>query len=329
MTLVLVLGLAGLLTAVVAGTARRVLVDERQSVRDYQQTLETLRHLGDHNPATRPSASGGASPATRRRLDAPTRHPAATSAPDRSTTKIASTSRASTPARAQPRRRGGSTAPAPSEPPSVGLVFDETALGAAPAPPPVADLRQLAAQRAAAGEGARPRATARRADRRRSLPALRVPSAAALAVAAAFVVLAVVGAVAGIALSSSRPVTKVAAHAPATRPLSTGRAAAGLPPVIVPVTESSSSATYRLPAAPSTVQLSATGPCWVLATDASGGRVLWTGTMGSGQTLTLPAGSGMLLHLGAAWNVTILAAGRPVRLPTGYLSPFEATFTTA
>jgi hypothetical protein len=58
MTLLLVA--AGLVVvAVVGGGLRHRLVDERHSVRDYQQTLETLRHLSEHRPPAAEQAGRG------------------------------------------------------------------------------------------------------------------------------------------------------------------------------------------------------------------------------------------------------------------------------
>lgn len=356
MTLVLVLGLAAVVGVVAAGSARRLLVDERQSVRDYQQTLETLRHIGargasqddaSSGPAgrsagassSRSSRSGSArgsarasSSAATPGADVPTRsssrapRAAAYAARGRRTTTKLTSSTGSTGAASRPRADG----PADTTGEEPAFHFDDTAAGSGVVGPPPA-VREIAA-----GHIAAVGASGRSSDLRRPQVSVRRPrtsdagarSRVLVAAAAAIVVLA--GVATGVAVSTSSGHTPhaPAAHAAAVRPAAGKRTGAAVSATLVPVTSSSTAATYRVPASPYTVVLSASGSCWVLATNPSG-TVLWTGTMAAGQSRTVPADGGVVLRLGAPWNVSLSADGRPVQLPSGFLSPFDVTFTTA
>ncbi len=93
------------------------------------------------------------------------------------------------------------------------------------------------------------------------------------------------------------------------------------------MSSSSTAATYRVPAGPYTIVLSATGLCWVMATN-SAGQVLWTGTLTAGETKVVAAEGETRIRLGAASDVTLSAAGRAAPLPPGFQSPFDVTFAT-
>ena len=74
------------------------------------------------------------------------------------------------------------------------------------------------------------------------------------------------------------------------------------------------------------VNLAATGLCWVDATEASTGAVLWTGTLQTGQSRAIAATGSLVLRLGAANDVNVTLNGEPVVLPTGFRSPFDMRF---
>lgn len=341
MTLVLVLGLVVVVGVVAAGAARRLLVDERQSVRDYQQTLDTLRHIGARGAsalpdapqsarsstngavrtradgAARTRADGGSTPAPENEPATGPEHagaPAARRQRERRTTRLASSSGAH-------RRTIGDglhETPAP-------LVFDESATTGAVTPTPA--VREIASGRLA-GVAAREQADARRrpaVPRRVRAGTGRGPSSGALVAAGAVLL---VGAVVAAVLTTSSKPPKTAASGPVVRAAAGHATSAPAPTTLLPLTSSSFAATYRAPARSYTVALSASGPCWVMATDTTG-HVLWTGTLAAGQSRDVPGTGGMLVRFGAARNVTLTADGRPVQLPPGPLSPFVVTFTAA
>jgi len=150
-----------------------------------------------------------------------------------------------------------------------------------------------------------------------------------LPVAAAVVFLAVVVGVA-VTLAPSHgakpqahgttPRTKVSRHV--TPPTTVA------PAQVQPTTSTSSSAAYGAPSSSYTVSLVATGPCWVDATEASTGTVVWTGTLQTGQTQAVPATGSLNVRLGAANDVTVTLNGVPVVFPTGFQSPFDMRFQT-
>jgi hypothetical protein len=122
------------------------------------------------------------------------------------------------------------------------------------------------------------------------------------------------------------------ARSVAETPSSTTVPSSGRPSLVsglVPVTASTTAATYDVPGAPYSVTLSATGPCWVEAVDVDSGQVLWEGTLEDGQNQTVPATSGLFLRLGNTPDVTVSAGGQTVQLPAGYATVFDLTFVTA
>lgn len=336
MTLVLVLGLVAVVGVVVARSARRLLVDERQSVRDYQQTLETLRHIGTRGvsrhdasaaPAGRPAGTSSGRSSGNGSAGASPRAPRAAAYAVRGRRTTARLASSAGPTSAASRARVDAPAGAAGEEPKRH--FDDAGAGPGAASPPPA-VREIAA-----GHIAAVGASGRSSDLRRRQVALRRPRTSdagprprLLVAAAAVVVLAGVAAGVATTMSSSRVPRVAAAHGAAVRPAAGKSAGTSVPATLVPVTSSSTAATYRVPASPYTVVLSASGSCWVLATTPSG-TVLWTGTMAAGQSRTVPADGGVVLRLGAPWHVSLSAAGRPVQLPSGFLSPFDVTFTTA
>jgi Domain of unknown function (DUF4115) len=100
------------------------------------------------------------------------------------------------------------------------------------------------------------------------------------------------------------------------------------PPELQPSSGSSStSGVYVAPSTAYTVDLRATGLCWVQATQASTGAIVWTGTLESGQTRAIAATGSLFLRLGAANDVDVSVNGEQVLMPTGFQSPFDMNFT--
>jgi hypothetical protein len=100
------------------------------------------------------------------------------------------------------------------------------------------------------------------------------------------------------------------------------------PPEVQPTTSTPASASYAAPSTGYTVELLATGPCWVEATATSTGDVVWTGTLATGQTRSIPATGSLLLRLGAANDVSVTLNGEHVLFPAGFQSPFDMTFAS-
>jgi hypothetical protein len=152
-----------------------------------------------------------------------------------------------------------------------------------------------------------------------------------LGVVVAVVVLAAVAIGLAVTSGSSPPArrattTTTAGRRPVTAP--SGGHASTVPArsLLTPAVETADGATYRAPRAPYTVVLDASGSCWVLATDTASGQVLWTGTLAGGQSRSLAASGDMAVRLGAASDVLVSMDGTPVRLPSGFQSPFTMTF---
>jgi hypothetical protein len=119
------------------------------------------------------------------------------------------------------------------------------------------------------------------------------------------------------------PRTKAAGHA-RTPPTTTATTV----PEVRPTTSTSGSAAYPAPSGSYTVALRATGLCWVEATDSSTGAIVWTGTLLTGQTRSIPATENLTLRLGAADNVLVTLNGQSIVMPTGFASPFDMRFVT-
>ena len=322
MTLLLVAFGLVVVAAVGAGLRRR-LADERNSVRDYQQTLETLRHLSERRPPV----------AGRPHEEKVARSRAARAAAfSRSEANPVAAPAEASPAKA-PKRRGE-----PSEERAPAAVATEEA----PVPRqgvPVAVGAPARAAQAVRELIAHPELHG--PVRSRAMPGIRRrprPTAPVAWTAAAVVAIAVVTGVA-LAMGPSAPTRTTAPtvtaaapvrHLSATRPSSSHRPPSARPPAALdPVTSSATSATYDLPPSPSALTLSASGPCWVQATVPSTGQVLWTGTLQSGQAQSIPAASGALLRLGDVTNVQVTVGGVPVHLPSGFALVFDMTFLPA
>jgi hypothetical protein len=148
-------------------------------------------------------------------------------------------------------------------------------------------------------------------------------------VAAVVVVLGLVVGVA-VALAPSHHVTPQA-HGTTPRTKSSGQVShhqttSTVPAQVQATSSTANTAAYIAPSTSYTVNLAATGLCWVDATEASTGAVLWTGTLQTGQSRAIAATGSLVLRLGAANDVNVTLNGEPVVLPTGFRSPFDMRF---
>jgi RodZ C-terminal domain len=319
MTVVFVLGFVAVAAAVLVGAAWRRDADERHSMRDYHQALETLRHVSDRTSDRRPGPSPERIPdpiperrpkGHRQRSQERSRR----RSPDRSRRR---TSSAPTPSYVAV--RGPRSRPDDAER-RARLAFEEHGPEASPAVPSPA-VSEIASRRGVYSKPAQAEGTAPRQNR-------------TLFVAASVVVVAAVIAsallVAGPRSSHKPPRSAAAASHSAT---ASGRRAASstttAPPQLQPATSTSATAAYAAPASAYMVQLSASGPCWVLASETATGQVLWMGLLDPGQTKQIPATGSLFLRLGAAYDVTVSLDGEPVILPAGHQSPFDVTFQSA
>jgi hypothetical protein len=143
---------------------------------------------------------------------------------------------------------------------------------------------------------------------------------------------AVLGTVVGLTIAGHRTHT---GGRPAASPPKHSRAKAQhSPPVTTvavaqPTTSTLRTAAYVAPSPTYTVELRATGLCWIEATETATGEVLSTGTLQPGQTRTLPATGTLEIVLGAPDDIVLTLNGETVQLPPGFLSPFDVSFAPA
>jgi hypothetical protein len=100
------------------------------------------------------------------------------------------------------------------------------------------------------------------------------------------------------------------------------------PPQVAPasVGAGGTTARYSVPGSgPFTVTVAASEPCWIDATEASSGSVLWTGTLHAGGSQSVQSSGTLSLELGAP-GATLTVDGTPVSFPAGMHTPFVATF---
>jgi len=320
MTVVLVVGAIAVVGAVLLGVTWRRGGDERHSVSDYHQTIETLRHLAERNAANGvrgSSASSGSSSGAGVQAG-PRNGSGGALAPTaaRSGTLI---SRSGGPGRAAFQDDSPASVSAPSG-------------GSASSTVSQVALRRAFYQR-----------------RRGGLPSGR-PEISGRGILVAAVVVALIALVAvGVAIAPSHPSHKKAgstasssatsasnrssnAGTPATRPGSSSggrRPTTTVPSSLQATTSSTTSADYQAPGTSYTLTLSASGACWVLAQATSSGSVLWTGTLEAGQTQQILATGSVSLRLGAAFVVNVSVNRVPVVLPSDHGSPFDLNFQVA
>jgi hypothetical protein len=169
-------------------------------------------------------------------------------------------------------------------------------------------------------------------------------SAAAIAAVAVLVAVLVV-----TGLHSNRPghktgnTTGTTSHAATSGPTSHPGAHAGSPthhattttsttttaPPTVSAAEAvtANAATYRVADANYSLALGAdNGECWISATDTSTGKVLYTGTLFTGQSETVAASGSVTVVAGAPGAFMATVNGAAVVLPPGAQAPFTLTF---
>ena len=337
MTLVIVVGVIAVVAAVIARTTWRRTADERHSVKDYQHTVETMRHLAERRAdATRrpmPTPAGGRPP-RRRRSPAPTgaprtgrrmdreatRRPLLASSAARRRTAHATQVRTASPTRRQER--------APVAKVDTGrrhatVFVDE----ATTIPDTGADIGMSTPREGAHGA---PSGVAHPMTGSPTQPGGR----SWLTIAAGIV--AVGGAIAlALSFAPSHTVrTNTTKHhaPPRTTPASTKTVPTKTGPtstVVAPVGQSLHSATYVASTSPFDVVLKASGPCWVRATETSTGSVLWTGTLASGESRAIPASGQVLVELGAPDAVTVSLSGKPLQFPSGFRAPLDLTIRSS
>jgi hypothetical protein len=305
MTVVLVVGAIAVVAAIVVGATWHRSADEGQSVRNYQHTLETLRLVSNRNAG---------------------RHLHVTASSEGAASRDLAESEALI---------GRSGAPQAGNAVSVGaareaggrktLVFRDDPGRSLPGTPAktVSELASggpLYRQRrpAHAGIALRPR-------RRGLLTAFAVVVVFAAAVSA--VVVGTSGSPRGPGVSSGRSASSHRST-PSTgaRSSSAAHGSSGAHPTIQPTDSSTTAASYPAPTGAYTVGLSASGPCWVLATDVATGQVVWTGTLQADGQQQIQATGSLHVRLGAAFDVAVVLDGSPVVLPPGHVSPFDLTF---
>jgi hypothetical protein len=99
-----------------------------------------------------------------------------------------------------------------------------------------------------------------------------------------------------------------------------------VPTSFVATTSTPTSATYVAPAPSYTLTLTATtGACWVTVKSSTGSTV-FSQTLASGQTQSVPLTGASTIDLGAPSALTVTLDRKPVVLPNGYQTPFLMTF---
>ena len=102
------------------------------------------------------------------------------------------------------------------------------------------------------------------------------------------------------------------------------------PAVSAPQAVSAHAATYQVSSSTYSLVLAATnGECWVEATSTATGSVLFTTTLFSGQSHTIPATGPVTVIAGAPGAFAATVNGAAVTLPPGNQAPFTLHFVTA
>jgi hypothetical protein len=312
MPAVAVLGVIALFVAIVAWVTWHRAADERQSVQHHQHTLETLRHVADRRQ--QPSWPTGGRKASASKIRPP---PRPSSAPKQS---LAST-------RPKAPWRSGRESPKSAAPRRETVVFAEDDPGttttrsastttgrSASSPTPASGLR--GSRRAGSPTGVRRRGHDRVKRTRLVVGATAVVAGVAVAGALLFG-------------SSHTPPRPSRGSHPATA-AGHGHRPPTVPAVdLTPTSPTAYSATYAAPSSSYIVAIGASALCWVMATQAATGKVVWTGTVPAGGSQSMSASGNLVVELGAPSDVSVTMDGRAVQLPTGFRSPFDLTFEAA
>jgi hypothetical protein len=113
------------------------------------------------------------------------------------------------------------------------------------------------------------------------------------------------------------------------RTTSTNTTSTTSPPVVVPQSATSRSATYAVSVSTFTLAFSATsGACWVDATNGTSGAALFVETLEPGQQHSLVASGPVTVVLGAPTVLAVSVNGSAVALPSGFQTPFTMKFVT-
>jgi hypothetical protein len=95
----------------------------------------------------------------------------------------------------------------------------------------------------------------------------------------------------------------------------------------MPQVTSVHAATYTVASSSYSLNLSATsGQCWIDATDAATGSVLYTGTLFPGQSHAISASGPVNVVAGAPIAFSATVDGAAVTLPFGFQAPFTLSF---
>ncbi|HEY1826789.1 MAG TPA: DUF4115 domain-containing protein [Acidimicrobiales bacterium] len=103
-----------------------------------------------------------------------------------------------------------------------------------------------------------------------------------------------------------------------------------IPVVSLPHAGSAHTAVYAVkPSSYSLAMSATTAECWVDATEAGSGTVLYTGVLAPGQTETVQATGGVSVVVGAPNSFAANINGTSVSFPFGYQAPFTMQFLVA
>jgi Domain of unknown function (DUF4115) len=306
-----------LIIVVVLAVRWRSGTGEQQALRHYQNALDTLRTVSDRlEPTRRPEVP-------RARIDTDRAQALREVA-----SRAAVSARRAPPSREAPRRNEpvqqskSAPDPQPDEPgPEAVLVFDD-------------DSATPSHGSAGSSTPEVPARAARIALQRSSRPPSRVPAVLGILLV---LVLVVVGIVLAVdkghhsASPASHSHKTTVSHRSTTSSVSVTTST--VPPTTAPpslqpeqATATAQSATYTAPDAPYDLTLTSSGACWVYASEASTGAVLWTGVLQAGQVQSLNATGQVTVKLGHANTLAVKVNGVAVDYPTQYQAVFTLQF---
>ncbi len=130
----------------------------------------------------------------------------------------------------------------------------------------------------------------------------------------------------GTTTTAGHGTTTTAGHGRTTTTTAPKATTTTVPTSFVATTSTPTSATYVPPAPSYTLTLTATtGACWVTVKSSTGSTV-FSQTLASGQTQSVPLAGASTIDLGAPSALTVTLDRKPVVLPNGYQTPFLMTF---
>src|SRR5262249_50875009 len=117
---------------------------------------------------------------------------------------------------------------------------------------------------------------------------------------------------------TTQPTTHTTSHGTTHQARTTTTTTTAPPAVSAPQASSAHAATYQVSSASYSLVLAATnGECWVEATNTATGSVLFTTTLFSGQSHTIPASGSVTVVAGAPGSFAATVNGAAVTLPSG------------